>query len=405
MNKKMLMLAGAVCLAAMSANAGRTGPWPKEKAWEWYKGLPWIRGCNYMSASCANRVDQWQGYKFEERFQEAERELDLAQDIGFNSMRVCICGWGFGVWLQDHDGFMERFERTIDQFDRHGMTVTVVLASDCTRPKEYWKPVQLGPQTCDWGYHGGRKKSQHGSFPDAVGFSEMDDPVMGPKYFEMCREIMTKYRNDKRILMWNLFNEPGNNNRGMVSLPHMKKLFQIGWDIDPIQPLSSDIRNFFLDYAEYEASNQSEKWGGEHSDVISYHLYGQFWMQAVAMKNLRAQLDRPMFITEWLHRMNGNDVFTAYPFFWAEGIGCYMWGFVAGKYQTYEPWEGIWNLEKEGKADDYDFTKWQHDLIRPSLRPYDPKEVRLIRKFNKLADEFTAEHRVKRKSAFDKKRK
>ena len=35
MNKKMLMLAGAVCLAAMSANAGRTGPWPKEKAWEW----------------------------------------------------------------------------------------------------------------------------------------------------------------------------------------------------------------------------------------------------------------------------------------------------------------------------------------------------------------------------------
>ena len=42
--------------------------WSKEKAWEWYNSRPWMRGCNYMSADCANRVDQWQALGAEERF-------------------------------------------------------------------------------------------------------------------------------------------------------------------------------------------------------------------------------------------------------------------------------------------------------------------------------------------------
>ena len=41
--------------------------------------------------------------------------------------------------------------------------------------------------------------------------------------------------------------------------------------------------------------------------------------------------------------------------------------------------------EKMGRQ--YDFTKWQHDLFRPNLRPYDPYEIELIEKFNTLAKE------------------
>ena len=55
------------------------GKWSKERAWEWYNARPWIRGCNYMSADCANRVDQWQALGFEERFQTTEEELALMQ--------------------------------------------------------------------------------------------------------------------------------------------------------------------------------------------------------------------------------------------------------------------------------------------------------------------------------------
>ena len=48
--------------------------WSKEKAWEWYNAHPWIRGCNYMSADCVNRVDQWQELHFEERLKSTEED-------------------------------------------------------------------------------------------------------------------------------------------------------------------------------------------------------------------------------------------------------------------------------------------------------------------------------------------
>ena len=62
-------------------------------------------------------------------------------------------------------------------------------------------------------------------------------------------------------------------------------------------------------------------------------------------------------------------------------------GFVAGKYQTYEPWEGAWQRYESGENTDVDFTKWFHNLYRPNHRPYDPKEIKLIKEFCQSADE------------------
>ena len=96
-----------------------------------------------------------------------------------------------------------------------------------------------------------------------------------------------------------------------------------------------------------------------------------------------------MINTEWLARISHNDVFTAYPLYYLEGIGCTCWGFVVGKYQTHEPWESMWRDLEKGteKSKTWDMTKWLHDLYRPSLRPYDPKEIDLIKRFNKMADD------------------
>ena len=73
-----LSVAVVVAASAMQAFGGQTGPWTKEKAWEWYNAQPWIRGCNYMPASAANRMDMWQEYGSKERFEEMDRELQLA---------------------------------------------------------------------------------------------------------------------------------------------------------------------------------------------------------------------------------------------------------------------------------------------------------------------------------------
>ena len=117
--KKLLMT--FMASAALVASAARNGPWTKEQAWEWYARQPWMRGCNYMPASCANRVDQWQEMGCEERFAEMERELKLAQSIGFNTLRILIEEQGFAVWCAEHDGFMARLERMLALLDKYGM--------------------------------------------------------------------------------------------------------------------------------------------------------------------------------------------------------------------------------------------------------------------------------------------
>ena len=124
----------AAAFAATSLFAARNAPWTKEKAWEWYNAQPWMRGCNYMPASAANRVDQWQELGCEERFAEMETELKLAQSIGFNTMRIIIEEQGFAVWYAEHDGFMARLERALALLDKYGMRAILVLGNDCSRP-------------------------------------------------------------------------------------------------------------------------------------------------------------------------------------------------------------------------------------------------------------------------------
>ena len=164
--------------------------WSEEKVWKWYNQRPWIRGCNFMSSDCANRVDQWQEYGFEERFETTKRELKLVKETGFNSIRIIP---EFIVWLKEHNGFMERFERYIEEAHKNGISCMVVLGNDCMPPKEEaLKRMNLGEQHVDWGYHGGRKVSQHGVF-NGAGYSLLDEPEYAEKYYEFVREIVTKY--------------------------------------------------------------------------------------------------------------------------------------------------------------------------------------------------------------------
>lgn len=374
--------------AAWPALGARNAPWTKDRAWAWQRAQPWIRGCNYMPASCANRVDQWQELGSEARFEEMERELEVAEGIGFNTLRLLVELQGFGVWLEDPDGFRARFERTLSILAKHKMRAIVVLGNDCMRPKAVWRLPKPGPQTYDVGYHGGRRLSQHGSFPDQMGHSQVDDPELKPKFFALCEELLTRYRDDDRVLFWDLWNEPGATRRGTASVEPLKELFALAWKIDPVQPLAADV--WLDDYGtDANAANQAQVWAGKLSDIISYHCYGDYETQIRVIRLLRRHYDRPLVNTEWLARILHNDVFTAYPLYYLEGVGCTCWGFVAGKYQTYEPWEGMWQaIERDApESHDWDMTKWFHDLYRPSLRPYDPKEIGVIRRFNALADE------------------
>ncbi|MBP3360782.1 MAG: cellulase family glycosylhydrolase [Clostridia bacterium] len=354
--------------------------WSKERVWEWYNARPWIRGCNFMSSDCANRIDQWQEYGFEERLETTERELALAAETGFNSIRIIP---EFLVWEKEHDGFMERFERYIQVAANNGISCMVVLGNDCMPPKEEaLKRMHLGEQKVDWGYHGGRKISQHGTFNEP-GYHLIDEPEYTEKHYEFVRELVTKYKDDERIIIWDVYNEPGNSNRKSLSLPHLKKFFEIIREIDPIQPLTVGV---WSKAADIDNLPEIEKFGLDNSDIISYHSYGPYSLNVEIIHKLK-KFDRPIVNTEWLARCLDNNVEEIFPLFFIEKVGCYNWGFVAGKYQTYEPWNSVWDkCYKDPNSVSWDFTKWFHDLYRPSLHPYNPKEIILMKKFCELAD-------------------
>ena len=170
-------------------------------------------------------------------------------------------------------------------------------------------------------------------------------------------------------------------------MPNLQRMFETVRSCDPVQPLTCGLWDGIFHFEDPDAPLDAlAQYILENSDIISYHFYGNYNAHIQFIKRLK-QEGRPIMNTEWLGRCLHNDVFSLFPLFYLEKIGCYNWGFVAGKYQTYEPWEGTWERYANGTDTDVDFTKWFHDLYRPNHRPYDPNEIELIKKFCDLADQ------------------
>ena len=352
--------------------------WSAAKARKWHEETPWLRGCNYLPADCCNRIAFWQELDFETHLATMDRELALMESIGFNSIRVIL---EFLVWDRQHDGFMARFERVLECAARHRIVLVVCFGNDCVVPKnaEYKMP-QLGIQHYDWGYHGGRRNSPHQNHAGEVGYDPfLDEPESAERFYAMVREIVGRYAGDPRIAMWDLFNEPGHTNRGEVTLRHLKQFFVEARRQETLQPVTSGV------WHRPGKWTAAEKYALEVSDVVSFHNYNSFDSTVREIALLRA-LDRPLMVTEWLNRINRNDVRELFPLFFLEKIGCWNWGFVAGLSQTYEPYNSYFDNPLAPDGLPRDFTKWMHDLFRPSLRPYDPGEIELIKTYCALAD-------------------
>jgi hypothetical protein len=352
--------------------------WTKERAWEYYDKLPWLRGCNFFTSDAKSAADQWQERGFEEKFKTADREMELAAKTGFNTVRLCM---EYVNWEQEHDGFLERFDRCLDLCAKHGLKALVLLEQDNIGGKDgVYDPPKLGDIPIEWGYHFS-SKFQPGAAPCPINHP-LDDPVEAPKRLAWIKEMVDLHKHDKRIVIWDLFNEVNNANRKDMSMGRVQKVFDTVREIDPDQPLTSCIHQF------NSVTNEIPKielLAAENSDIISYHHYGKYGSAIRLIKLLKERYKRPIICTEWLARPFHNTVFEIFPLFYLEKIGCYNWGFVAGLTQTYEPWDSLWDEDARGERG-IDFTKWFHDLYRPSLHPYDPREIELIKRYCDWAD-------------------
>jgi hypothetical protein len=342
-----VLLAGASLCAQAAGDELR---WTDGRAWMWYEAQPWPVGFNYVPSSAVNDTEMWQAETFDP--ETIDRELGWAEETGYNSCRVFL---QYLAWREDPEGFLDRFERFLALADAHGLTVMPIFFDDCAfAGKEPYAGKQADPVP---GVH-------NSQWVPSPGRSTILDRAQWPSLEAYVRAIVSAHREDERVYCWDLYNEPGNSGadvQGSLALLRATA----GWvrAEDPTQPLTA------------------APWGGEApeltqamlevSDLVSFHCYADLEATKAAIEHYREQ-GRPLLLTEWMARGLGSRFASHLPVFQAERIGCWQWGLVQGRTQTYYPWGS-----PEGAPEP---ALWHHDLFRPDGTPFDPEEIAVIRR-------------------------
>lgn len=322
----------------------------KEKAWEWYKNIGPICGCNYLPRTAVNMTEMWQADTFAPKT--IDQELGWAEDAGYNSVRVFL---QYLVWKDDPKGLKERIDEFLTIAHKHGIRVMIILFCDCAfAGKEPYLGKQDAPIP---GVH-------NSGWVPSPGLKRVTDRSVWPELEKYVKDIVSTFGHDGRVLIWDLYNEPGNSNMGEKSLPLAEAAFAWAREMEPSQPLTIGA------WADFQSPISRRLM--ELSDVVSFHAYDD--VNGVKSKiEICQSFGRPLICTECLRRQGGNTFSTILPIFAEHHVGWYNWGLVAGRTQTYMPWGS-----KKGDAMP---TLWQHDVFHDDGKPYDSQEIELIRKF------------------------
>jgi len=332
--------------------------WSTEKANAWYARQPWLVGCNFIPSSAVNQLEMWQAKTFDPGT--IDRELGWAAGIGFNTIRTYLHDLAWGA---DAD----RFKRRLDQFlgiaIGHGIRPILVIFDDCWNPKPKTGPQPApspGVHNSGWVQSPGQAVVNHG-------------PSAWARLESYVQDLLGTFAQDERILLWDLYNEPGNRGNGDKSLPLVQSVFEWARAANPSQPLSVGV------WFENKKLNDFQLGA---SDVITFHNYN-------AAQDLERQIaelkthGRSLICTEWMARTRGSLVSTNLPVFARERVGCLNWGLVAGKTNTIYSWRrpldslnpAKWFRDKTAEP-----KVWFHDLFRTNGTPYDPAEIALFKK-------------------------
>jgi hypothetical protein len=359
--------------------------WPVEQAWEWYRGQPWLVGCNYIPSTAINQLEMWQADTFDP--DTIGRELDWAANrLGFNTVRVFLHDL---LWEDDSNGLITRVDQFLDICQKLRIRPLFVFFDDCWNPNP-----ALGRQPVP-------KPGVHNSgWVQSPGKSVKKNPAQWGRLETYVTGFLKTFGRDPRILAWDLYNEPGNSHLGVKSLPLLQAAFSWARAAEPSQPVTAGVwlssptlliprlaswwrtRHLVDDWSfdEPQVENpQISEFSLNASDIICFHNYRATDVQLRAhIARLKAR-GRPVICTEYMaRRKTAGSPFARYlPIFKEEGVGAYSWGLVSGKTQTIFPWRSL-PIRLGNEPQPKEPSLWFHDIFHPDGRPYDPAEVELI---------------------------
>jgi hypothetical protein len=333
----------------------KSSRWSVTKANEWYLHQPWLIGCNFIPSNAINQLEMWQAETFDPVT--IDCELGWAAEIGFNTVRTFLHDL---VWHVDPEGFKQRIHCFLDIASRHGIRPILVLFDDC------WNPdPRIGSQPA------ARPGIHNSGWVQSPSLEIVNGgPAAWGRLEQYVGDVIRSFAEDKRILMWDLYNEPGNSGNREKSLPLVKAVFEWARAARPSQPLTAGL---WFDHAELNEFQLSA------SDIITFHNY-------LAADHLESQIaelkahSRPIICTEWMARTCESLVGTHLPVFARERVGCLNWGLVAGKTNTIYQWQVLLDVNAE-TLDNPEIQPevWFHDLLHMDGTPYDKTEIELFK--------------------------
>ncbi|MGH3634346.1 1,4-beta-xylanase [Mycobacterium sp.] len=362
--KLPLLLAAGTALARTPRASADPGRWPADRANRWYQAQRWPVGANYTTSSAINQLEMFQPGTYDPR--RIDTELGWARFHGLNTVRVFLHDQ---LWAQDSRGFQLRLAQFVNIASRRGIKPLFVLFDSC------WDPLpKLGRQRAP------RPGVHNSGWLQSPGAERLGDSRYRRTMQAYVTGVLSQFRNDDRVLGWDLWNEPDNPSRvyRQVERPDKQELVAdllpqvFGWarSVEPSQPLTSGVWDGeWGDPARRSAISGIQL---DNADVITFHCYGKpadFENRIAELK----PLGRPILCTEYMARTMGSTVDGILPVAKRYNVGALNWGLVAGKTQTYFPWDS-WDRPYTSIP-----NPWFHDLLRPDGQPFQNNEIQTIR--------------------------
>jgi Cellulase (glycosyl hydrolase family 5) len=338
--------------------------WTENAAQEWYAKQPWLVGSNFIPSTAENQLEMWQAETFDPK--RIDLELGWAEKLGMNTMRVFLHDL---LWQQDSAGFQKRIDTFLAICAKRHIRPLLVLFDSCWDPN----PTLGAQQPPMPGIHNSR-------WVQGPGAKALADSSEYPRLEKYVKGVVGAFAKDDRILGWDIWNEPDNLNGssradkeakvGQV-LALLPKAFEWARSADPQQPLTSGV--WHEDPAKPDTLSPMAKLELSLSDIVSFHNYEvpvKFEAEVKWLQSYR----RPIICTEYMARPKGSTFEEILPVAAKYKVGAINWGFVAGRSQTYLPWDS-WQRPYVDRQP----SVWFHDIFREDGKPYRKKETAFIR--------------------------
>jgi len=264
----------------------------------------WIRGANYVPSYARNDVQIWMDYDSNT----IDRELGLAAGLRLNSVRVFL---QYAVYKNDPERFMKNYENFLSLCEKHGIKAMIVLFDSC-----------------------------FGEFPDLKNYRDKDwmanpgQNMLGEEFWpqleKYLEDVCGKFRGDKRIVMWDVMNEPmctsfASTEEGREKIwKFLSHFLDVVKKIDPTHPQTVGYMT------------SANIWRlVDKTDVIAFHNYigdmNAFRKDVRFVKSLGEKHNKPVIINEVARRETGQHFWLFMPVLQQENIGWYFWELMLGK--------------------------------------------------------------------------